>query len=69
MRVYSTQAGDVLDALCFAEYGSEQGTLEQVLAANPRLAEQPAVLPDGVLILFPNLAKPSPVIQQVQLWD
>ena len=69
MRTYTTQAGDVLDALCYAEYGTEQGTVELVLAANPRLAEQPAVLPAGLVIQWPVLAKPAPVVQQIQLWD
>lgn len=69
MHTYTTQAGDVLDALCYAEYGSEQGTVELVLAVNPQLAEQPAVLPAGLVIQLPTLAKPKPVIQQIQLWD
>lgn len=68
-KLYRTQAGDVLDALCYAEYGTEYGTTELVLAVNPTLAEQPAVLPAGVLIQLPTLARPSPVVQQVQLWD
>lgn len=69
MRRYTTQEGDVLDALCYAEYGTEHGTTEAVLAANPHLAIQPAVLPAGVVIYFPPIAKPSPVVQTVQLWD
>lgn len=69
MRSVTTQAGDVLDALCYAEYGTEHGTTEAVLAANPHLAIQPAVLPAGVVIYFPPIAKPSPVVQTVQLWD
>lgn len=69
MRSYKTQEGDVLDALCYAEYGEEHGTTELVLAANPTLAALPTVLPAGVLIQFPTIAAPAPVVQQTQLWD
>lgn len=69
MKTYHTQAGDVLDALCYAEYGTEQGTTAAVLSVNPHLAEQPAVLPAGLVIQFPSLNAPPPVVAQVQLWD
>ncbi|SKA81395.1 P2-like prophage tail protein X [Thiothrix eikelboomii] len=69
MRTYTTQDGDVLDALCYAEYGAEHGTTEAVLAVNPILAQHPAVLPAGVVILLPDLQSSSPVKTQVQLWD
>lgn len=69
MRVYTTQDGDVLDALCYAEYGAEHGTTEVVLAMNPVLAGQPVVLPAGVVIQFPIIEKTPPVQNQIQLWD
>jgi len=69
MQTYTTQAGDVLDALCYALYGAEHGTTEAVLAVNPQLAQLPAVLPEGVLIVFPDLEPPAPVQAQVRLWD
>lgn len=69
MRTYTTQAGDVLDALCYAEYGTEHGTTEAVLAVNPTLAQHPAVLPAGVVILLPDLQSSSPVKTQVKLWN
>lgn len=69
MQTYMTQEGDVLDALCYAHYGEEHRTTEAVLALNPTLANFPAVLPVGVVILFPDLQPSSPVQTQVQLWD
>lgn len=69
MRTYTTQENDVLDALCHAEYGTEHGTTEAVLAANPALAQYPAVLPAKVVIVLPDLQSSSPVKTQVQLWD
>lgn len=64
---YMTRDGDMLDQICLAYYGSID-PLPQVLAANPLLAEQPAVLPAGVLITLPD-AQPTEQSQPVRLWD
>ncbi|MEA3581460.1 tail protein X [Klebsiella pneumoniae] len=39
MKVRAYQ-GDTVDALCWRHYGRTQGVTEQVLQANPGLAEQ-----------------------------
>ena len=64
---YMTRDGDMLDQICLVYYGSID-PLPHVLAANPLLAEQPAVLPAGVLIILPD-AKPTEQSQPVRLWD
>jgi len=62
-----TRDGDVLDDICWRHYGRVDG-LPAVLAANPDLAERPAVLPAGLLIRLPDL--PAPVeMPVVRLWS
>jgi phage tail protein X len=69
MRVRAQQ-GDTLDALCWRHYGTTT-VLEQVLEANPGLADLGAVLPHGTEVELPDLtataqARTAPT---VQLWD
>lgn len=67
---YTTRYGDTVDYICWRHYGSERnGTTEAVLAANMGLAERGAVLPAGVAITLPALAKPAKRQQLVNLWD
>ena len=56
--IYITEAGDVLDHICWRHYGYEWDVTELVLAANPGLAERGAILPRGVSIKLP--APPAP---------
>lgn len=68
MQVTAKQ-GDTVDLVCWAHYGRTDGVVEQVLAANPGLADHGPVLPVGARITLPEVAaspQPSP---QVHLWD
>lgn len=67
-ETYITRQGDVLDAICRNYYGSSTKTLEQVLEANPGLAEKGPVYQAGITILLPALAKPAQQ-QTIALWD
>ncbi len=67
--VYTTIAGDVLDAICYQHYGTEHGTIEAVLTANYGLADQPVILPAGIQIVLPDLVAAEPVSSAVNLWD
>jgi phage tail protein X len=63
-----THQGDSTDLLCQRYYGRTAGVTEQVLEANPGLAEYGAVLPIGLRVEMPD--RPAPVITaRVQLWD
>lgn len=62
-----TSEGDLLDTLCYGFYGHLNGTVENVLAANPGLADEPQPFRAGVLIHLPDL--PAPVEEGVMLWD
>lgn len=56
VRRYVTNAGDMLDHICWRHYnGTQSGAVEAVLAANRGLADQPPVLPPGLSIMLPDL--------------
>jgi len=59
---------DTVDALCWRYYGRTQGVTEQVLRANPGLAEHGPFLPHGLQVELPDLPA-STTAQTVQLWD
>lgn len=67
MKVRALQ-GDTVDALCWRHYGRTAGVTEQVLDANPGLAEHGAVLPMGLEVELPDQPT-QPVKRRVQLWD
>lgn len=68
MIEHITQAGDVLDKLCYQYQGSTDH-IADVLAQNPHLADYGPILPKGVVIEFEEITE-TPVIQKsVQLWD
>ncbi|NOI20813.1 phage tail protein [Vibrio coralliilyticus] len=56
-KPYLTKDGDVLDLLCFEEYGTEKA-VPTVLDANYHLGEYGAVLPGGLTIVFPDYEPP-----------
>ncbi|MBY0559880.1 tail protein X [Hyphomicrobium sp.] len=66
--LYTTQDGDMLDAICWKHYGTSHLTTELVLKANYRLSDQPPVLPRGLKILLPAYQAPGPT-QRIQIWD
>ena len=45
---------DTVDALCWRHYGRTQGVTEQVLQANPGLAEYGPFLPHGLQVELPD---------------
>jgi phage tail protein X len=67
MKVRALQY-DTVDALCWRHYGRTQGVTEQVLQANPGLADHGPILPHGLEVELPDSA-PAATSQTVQLWD
>ncbi len=65
--VYSLQ-GDTLDAICQRHYGFTSGITEDVLTANPGLADLGPVLPVGQKILLPRY-QPQQTKSTIKLWD
>ena len=64
--VYRTIDGDMLDAVCKAELGSE-AHVPAVLAVNPGLAGLGPVYAAGVLITLPDVHEPV-ATGQIRLW-
>jgi phage tail protein X len=69
MASLRAQQGDTVDALCWRYYGRTAGVVEQVLDANPGLADLGPVLPNGTLINMPEAAAQAIQRQVVNLWD
>lgn len=67
MTTYTTRQGDVLDAVCLKFYGHNRAT-EQVLAANPGLADKGVVYPAGLIIELPLVTAVNTTKRQT-LWD
>lgn len=61
--------GDTLDLICWRYYGQTSGVVEIVLAANPSLSEQDAVLNMGTQITLPNIELQQQTKQTINLWD
>ncbi len=57
---------DTVDALCWRHYGRTQGVTEQVLKANPGLAEYGPFLPHGLQVELPDIPTTT-TVQTVQL--
>jgi phage tail protein X len=62
----TTTDGDMLDAICQRHYGRASGVVEQVLAANPHVLDQPPQLPSGLVLTLPAIAPES--VRQPRLW-
>ncbi len=67
MQLRSIQ-GDTVDRVCQRVYGRTAGVTEQVLVANPGLADLGPILPMGTLITLPEQA-PQAESPMLQLWD
>ncbi|WP_319778457.1 tail protein X [Maridesulfovibrio sp.] len=65
---YMTIDGDMLDALCYKQYGRE-GAVTDVLEGNPGLAEKGTVFEAGVVIFFPDLDEAETETATIKLWD
>lgn len=63
------QQHDTLDAICYRAYGTTQGVTEQVLTANPGLAELGPLLPHGTPVVLPAIPLVTQRAPTVQLWD
>lgn len=61
--------GETLDQLLFRATGRTAGITEQVLNANPGLADKGAVLPEGTVVHLPRDPIVGTEIKTVQLWD
>lgn len=68
-RSYTTIQGEILDMICRKEYGDESGYVEQVLEANPGLADLPHRLPLGTVIYLPELTRADATPSVISLWD
>jgi phage tail protein X len=71
MSTYRTKDGDTVDSIAWAYYGKQSGrVVEQVLEANPGLADEGPVLPAGLLIELPEVdEKQQDANTGVKLWD
>lgn len=68
MLVRSLQ-GDTLSSIAWRHLGQSSGLVEQLLPANPHLADLPPVLPAGIQVRLPILAAAPAAVQAVRLWD
>lgn len=62
------EQGDTLDAICWRHYGRTAGVVEQVIDANPGLAELGPILPHGTAVQLPDITTQQQR-KTVQLWD
>ena len=69
MPTVYAQQHDTLDAICYRAYGRTAGVTEQVLQANPGLAELGPVLPHGTPVTLPVITQQPSRTPTVQLWD
>lgn len=67
---YVTVEGDLIDVICYREYGSTD-FLGDLIAANRHILELPLHLPAGIDITLPSFAtrRSRPKRETVQLWD
>lgn len=65
---YRTAQREMIDVICRRAYGDESGYVEQVLEANPGLADLSDPLPIGTVIFLPDVPKTTKVIPVVTLW-
>lgn len=61
--------GDTIDLICWRYYGRTAGITEQVLAANPKLAELGPILPTGSLVTLPAQPAQAQRTATLKLWD
>ncbi len=67
---YITKQGDVLDDVVWRQYGvGTWSVVQQVLDANPGLADHGAVLPAGLVVTLPEIENPTTTTKSVSLWD
>ena len=65
---YITRDGDTADFIAWNHYGQQTGrVVEQLLEANPGLADYGPTIPSGVVVTLPVI-EPGPSTQGVRLW-
>lgn len=68
-QTYRTSDGDTVDYIAWKYYGTQDGrVVEQVLDANPGLADNGPVLSAGIMVELPDIELEA-VEQVVRLWD
>lgn len=68
-QTYNTRDGDTLDYIVWRYYGRQDGRLtEQVLEANPGLADYGPLLPEALSITLPTVDTLG-LSDGVRLWD
>ena len=68
-QTITAMQNDTIDAICWRHYGRSAGVVEQVLEANPQLAEYDVFLPMGTTVVLPDITSPEQVQQSINLWD
>lgn len=69
MTTYTTKDGDTVDGIAWRYYGADVAkATEQLLEANPGLADRGPLLPAGVIVTLPTLTTTA-TTQGVKLWD
>lgn len=69
MVTYIAREGDTVDLIAWRYYGRQDArVVEQVLAANPHLADHGPVLPGGTELVLPAITT-STQSQGLRLWD
>lgn len=59
----------MVDRLCWKHYGHVSGTVEQVLEANPHLADQGPYLSAGYVLTLPDINVSTVTEKVIRLWD
>lgn len=67
MVTYKTKQGDMLDYISYKHYGSVD-YVNQILKANPKLANYPYVLPENIIIKLPDIETKIQV-KEIKLWN
>lgn len=65
---YRTREGDMLDHIAWKHYKKQSGAVEEILEANPGLAEYGEQLPAGLVITLPDINLPE-TDNVIRLWD
>ena len=69
MVIYAIE-GDTVDLVCWRELGRTGRVVEDVLLANPGLADLGPVLPIGAVVVLPDaVVERGETVDTVQLWD
>ena len=69
MQKYRTSQGDTADLIAWKQYGTQAGrVVEQLLEANPGLADHGPTLPAGLIVNLPEI-KPATQQGGSRLWD